>query len=187
MTADEILRRSTALHRPRHRGRRLLLIAAIVATALFVLSTIFSFGIATHHQPSLGWHSSRAGLGIVQVFFGHGRVQLLIDIAPIEARSAHQPRGWYAGADFNPSFTFNVHHRNDWTDYLGAGAFVSAGGTYFGCGVSGLYVCAALWTLTWWFARRARRVGVRCPTCDYSLAGSPGVCPECGRPQSVTP
>src|SRR4051812_4632983 len=58
---------------------RLMILAASAVTALFLLSTLFAFGITTSRDASLGWTSSSANADLVQVICYRGQFHLTIE------------------------------------------------------------------------------------------------------------
>lgn len=166
---------------PRRLLLRLTVVAAIVVTALFGLSTIFIFGAATHRAARLGWTSSSANADLVQVICHRGQFHLTIEflVLPGFARSA-EPRGWHAGARYLPGVDLNLRVSEHVTSRYGADVYWDGNGPRFYVGVFGLYPTLVLWGLARLMARRKGHDPGHCPTCGYDLRATPGRCPECG-------
>ena len=163
----------------RRRTIKFLRVLALCLTALFLLSTVFSFGVSTHWDPSLSWNASSTGVGILQVYCGAGQFHLLADFAPpTDARSA--ARVYCAGASVSPELRFDLRKSDRFISKLGIDAFAIQGGTYLSCGTVGLYPAALAWILLWIVSRR--RAPGTCSRCGYDLRQVVERCPECGTP-----
>jgi hypothetical protein len=167
---------------------RLTVIAASAVTLLFALSTIFSFGAATHKEASMRWYASSSDADEVQIIAFHGQFHLAINflVSPGRAPPA-QPRGWYAGARYRPGCDLDVLVSEHVTSHWGADLYWDSVGPRLYVGVFGLYPVLLLWGLAWLIARRKGHDPGHCPTCGYDLRATPQEggalldrCPECG-------
>src|SRR3954464_15455543 len=90
---------------------RLTFIGASALTLLFVLSTIFMFGISTHRwaEADPDWIASSSYADQVQVICYGGQFHLTINfLRPSGFRAQFEPRGWHAGARYSPGLNLNL-------------------------------------------------------------------------------
>jgi hypothetical protein len=159
---------------------RVLWVVAIAVTALFALSTLFSFGASTHCVPRCSWHSSRPGIGIFQLYFGDGQFHLLADLAPPSQPIVTTERGYYAGAYLSPALRFDLRKTDRYISKLGFDGFAVRNGTYLSCGAVGLYPALLAWLALWLVVRHRPIPAGFCHNCRYETRHAPRACPECG-------
>src|SRR5687767_9722462 len=116
----------------RRRSLRIAVVIASVISAVFLLTTIFAFGLSTHRSPSLSWNASTVGYGLVQTICYRGQFHLTVDFAPSQAPA---PRTWHAGAAYVPGMSFDLRMTDRFITKLGFDAFLIQGNTYFSVGV----------------------------------------------------